>query len=123
MTVHCSPQPTRRGPPIGSVRERQAGLPEPLRALHRRLLAGFLTYAGPPEPAAVAALAAEPGGEPPSEISLACRLYRLEHRFAGQPAEQWVRDALLAAGRAGATPAASNSPPPTGAEPIGGGHG
>jgi Alkylmercury lyase len=48
MTVHCSPQPTRRGPPIGSVRERQAGLPEPLRALHRRLLAGFLTYAGPP---------------------------------------------------------------------------
>jgi hypothetical protein len=38
-------------------------------------------------------------GEPSSEISLACRLYRLEHRFAGQPAEQWVRDALLAAGR------------------------
>jgi hypothetical protein len=40
----------------------------------------------------------EPGSEPPSEISVACRLYRLEHRFAGQPAERWVRDALLAAG-------------------------
>jgi hypothetical protein len=40
----------------------------------------------------------EPGSEPPAEISLACRLYRLEHRFAGQPAERWVRDALLAAG-------------------------
>jgi hypothetical protein len=46
----------------------------------------------------------EPGSEPPSEVSLACRLYRLEHRFAGEPAEQWVRDALLAAGRADATP-------------------
>jgi hypothetical protein len=41
----------------------------------------------------------EPGSEPPSEITIACRLYRLEHRFAGQPAERWVRDALLAAGR------------------------
>jgi hypothetical protein len=42
----------------------------------------------------------EPGSEPPDEISVACRLYRLEHRFAGQPAERWVRDALLrAAGR------------------------
>jgi hypothetical protein len=46
----------------------------------------------------------EPGSQPPSEISLACRLYRLEHRFAGQPAEQWVRDALLTAGRSTATP-------------------
>jgi hypothetical protein len=46
----------------------------------------------------------EPGSEPPSEISVACRLYRLEHRLAGRPAEQWVRDALLAAGRADATP-------------------
>jgi hypothetical protein len=46
----------------------------------------------------------EPGSQPPSEISLACRLYRLEHRFAGQPAEQWVRDALLTAGRSAATP-------------------
>jgi hypothetical protein len=39
------------------------------------------------------------GSEPPAEVSVACRLYRLEHRFAGQPAERWVRDALLAAGR------------------------
>jgi hypothetical protein len=41
----------------------------------------------------------EPGSEPPAEVSVACRLYRLEYRFAGQPAERWVRDALLAAGR------------------------
>jgi hypothetical protein len=42
----------------------------------------------------------EPGSEPASEIWLGCRLYRLEHRFAGQPAETWVRAALLrAAGR------------------------
>jgi hypothetical protein len=46
----------------------------------------------------------EPGSEPPAEISVACRLYRLEHRLAGQPAERWVRDALLAAGRANDTP-------------------
>jgi hypothetical protein len=43
----------------------------------------------------------EPGSEPPAEITLACRLYRHEHHFAGQPAERWVRKALLrAAGRA-----------------------
>jgi hypothetical protein len=42
----------------------------------------------------------EPGSQPPAEYTLACRLYRLEHRFAGQPAERWVREALLrAAGR------------------------
>jgi hypothetical protein len=52
----------------------------------------------------------EPGSEPPSEITVACRLYRLEHRLAGQPAEQWVRDALLAAGRSGATPASDQQP-------------
>jgi hypothetical protein len=46
----------------------------------------------------------EPGSEPPAEISVACRLYRLEHRLAGQPAERWVRDALLAAARTDATP-------------------
>ena len=64
MTVNPSPQPTRRGPPIGSVQERQAGLPEPLRALHRRLLVGFLAHAGPPEPAAVADMAAGLGLDP-----------------------------------------------------------
>jgi hypothetical protein len=37
----------------------------------------------------------EPGSEPPAEYTLACRLYRLEHRFAGQPDERWVREALL----------------------------
>jgi hypothetical protein len=42
----------------------------------------------------------EPGGEPPAEYTVACRLYRLEHRFAGQPEKRWVREALLrAAGR------------------------
>jgi len=39
----------------------------------------------------------EPGSEPAAEITTACRLYRLEHRLAGQPAERWVRDALLRA--------------------------
>jgi hypothetical protein len=39
----------------------------------------------------------EPGSEPPAEYSVACRLYRLEHRFAGQPEERWVREALLRA--------------------------
>ena len=43
----------------------------------------------------------EPGSEPPSEISVGCRLYRLEHRLAGQPTEGWIREALLrAVGRA-----------------------
>jgi hypothetical protein len=55
----------------------------------------------------------EPGSEPPSEISVACRLYRLEHRLAGQPAEQWVRDALLAAGRSDATTDPGSSQQPT----------
>jgi hypothetical protein len=39
----------------------------------------------------------EPGSEPPGEIVVGCRLYRLEHRLAGQPAEGWVRGALLRA--------------------------
>jgi hypothetical protein len=64
MTVHPSPQPARRGPLIRSVQERQAGLPEPMRALHRRLLAAFLAHDGPPEPAVVADLAAELGLDP-----------------------------------------------------------
>ena len=36
----------------------------------------------------------EPGSEPATEYLLGCRLYRLEHRFAGQPEERWVRQAL-----------------------------
>lgn len=39
----------------------------------------------------------EPGSEPATEYTVACRLYRLEHRFAGQPEERWVREALLRA--------------------------
>jgi hypothetical protein len=39
MAVHPSPRPSRRDPFVGSVQERQAGLPEP-RMLQRRLLAG-----------------------------------------------------------------------------------
>ena len=39
----------------------------------------------------------EPGSEPPSEIVVGCRLYRLEHRFDGQPEERWAREALLLA--------------------------
>ena len=42
----------------------------------------------------------EPGSEPVTEYVVGCRLYRLEHRFAGQPEERWIREALLqAAGR------------------------
>ncbi len=36
----------------------------------------------------------EPGSEPATEYVLGCRLYRHEHRFAGQPEEHWVREAL-----------------------------
>ena len=36
----------------------------------------------------------EPGSEPAAEYFLGCRLYRLEHSFAGQPEERWVREAL-----------------------------
>lgn len=39
----------------------------------------------------------EPGSEPPAEYTVACRLYRHEHRFAGQPQERWIREALLRA--------------------------
>jgi hypothetical protein len=42
----------------------------------------------------------EPGSEPATEYIVACRLYRLEYRFAGQPEARWIREALLqAAGR------------------------
>jgi len=36
----------------------------------------------------------EPGGEPATEYIVGCRLYRLEYRFASQPEERWVREAL-----------------------------
>jgi hypothetical protein len=43
----------------------------------------------------------EPGSEPAAEYFLGCRLYRLEYRFAGQPEERWVREALLRAAGSG----------------------
>jgi hypothetical protein len=43
----------------------------------------------------------EPGSEPAAEYVLGCRLYRLEHRFAGRPEERWIREALLRAAGAG----------------------
>jgi hypothetical protein len=64
MTINPPRQPTRPGLPVGSVQERQAGWPELLRAFHRRLLAGFLTHGGPPQPAAVADIAIELGLDP-----------------------------------------------------------
>jgi hypothetical protein len=64
MTRNRLSQPTRRGLPVGGVQERQAGLPEPLRGFHCRLLAGFLTGGGPPEPATIADLAVELGLDP-----------------------------------------------------------
>jgi hypothetical protein len=39
----------------------------------------------------------EPGSEPATEYLVGCRLYRLEHRFAGQPPERWIRETLLQA--------------------------
>jgi hypothetical protein len=39
----------------------------------------------------------EPRSEPATEYIVGCRLYRLEHRFAGQPEERWIREALLEA--------------------------
>ncbi len=36
----------------------------------------------------------EPGSEPATEYLFTCRLYRREHRFASQPEERWVRQAL-----------------------------
>jgi hypothetical protein len=49
----------RLGLPAGGVKGRQAALPGPLRAFHRRLLGAFLTEAGPPATAVVARLAGE----------------------------------------------------------------
>jgi hypothetical protein len=39
----------------------------------------------------------EPGSEPATEYLVGCRLYRLEHRLAGQPEKRWIREALLRA--------------------------
>jgi hypothetical protein len=95
MTVHSSSQPIRRDPLVGSVQERQAGLPEPLRALHRRLLAGFLTDGGPPQPAAVADLTAELGLDPDQALA-ALAAADLVHR---DPASATIRVAYPFSGR------------------------
>ena len=39
----------------------------------------------------------EPGAEERTEYVLACRVYRGEHGFSGQPDERWVRAALAEA--------------------------
>jgi hypothetical protein len=52
------------GLPMASVNDRQAGLPEPLRQVHRRLLAHFVAHAGPPDRATVGGMAAGSGLDP-----------------------------------------------------------
>lgn len=37
----------------------------------------------------------EPGGDARTDFTLACRLYRTDAGYAGEPDEQWVRAALL----------------------------
>jgi Alkylmercury lyase len=81
MTVDPLRQLPLRGLPVGSVQERQAGLPEPQRAFHRRLLAGFLTGGGAPEPAAVADIAGELGLDPDQALG-ALAAADLVHRDA-----------------------------------------
>ncbi|HZD03199.1 MAG TPA: alkylmercury lyase family protein [Actinomycetes bacterium] len=74
MTSNPPPQPAatdalddrlgRLGLPAGTLQERQAGLPGPLREFHRRVLGGFLAHAGPPPGPAVASMAAGLGLDP-----------------------------------------------------------
>ena len=67
----------------------------------------------------------EPDSPASRTFSLACRLYRHEHGLAGQPAERWIRDALLAAAAAPMPRRPrSRAPQPTSARrTIGRGHG
>lgn len=39
----------------------------------------------------------EPGADLRTDFTLSCRVYRAEQRFSGQPAEEWIRDALTSA--------------------------
>lgn len=39
----------------------------------------------------------EPGAEDRTDYVFACRVYRGEHGFSGQPDERWVREALAEA--------------------------
>ena len=41
----------------------------------------------------------EPGAEERGEFVLSCRVYRTERGLAGQPDEDWIRDALRGAAR------------------------
>jgi hypothetical protein len=36
----------------------------------------------------------EPGADDREEFTLACRVYRLDSGYSGQPDERWLRDAL-----------------------------
>lgn len=38
----------------------------------------------------------EPGADARAEFMLACRVYRTDSGFSGQPDERWLRDALAA---------------------------
>ena len=39
----------------------------------------------------------EPGAEERSDFVLSCRIYRTDGSLKGEPAERWLRDALIAA--------------------------
>ena len=90
----------------GGVTVRQAALPPPLRALHRRLLGAFLAEAGPPDLAVVARLAAELELDPQAALAAlaaadvvhadpASGRIRVAYPFSGRPTPHRVE---LAAG-------------------------
>lgn len=59
----------RLGLPAGGVKDRQAALPGPLQALHRRVLGAFLTKVGPPGPAVLARIAADLDLDPQAALA------------------------------------------------------
>lgn len=59
----------RLGLPAGGVKGRQAALPAPLQALHRRVLGAFLTKVGPPGPAVLARMAADLDLDPQAALA------------------------------------------------------
>jgi len=102
VTVNPSRGPSRPGLPVASVQQRQAGLPEPLRGFHRRLLSGFLSHDGPPRPRAVATVAAELGLDPDQalralaaadlvHIDPASGQISVAYPFSGRPSPHTVR--------------------------------
>jgi Alkylmercury lyase len=99
---HLGVRLARLGLPASGVRGRQAGLPEPLRALHRRLLGAFLAHGGPPDPAAVAGMAADVGLEPRQALAAlaaadvvhtdpASGTINVAYPFSGRPTSHRVR--------------------------------